>query len=329
MGKLLVICGPTATGKTELALTLAKKFGGEIVSADSRQVYKGMDIGTGKDLPENSKFEIRKLGPTSSSKLGGVYEVDGVPIWGYDLVDPKDEFSVAHYVKIAQRILKSIWKRGHLPILVGGTGLYIKGIVDGIPTATVPKNASLRSSLKTKNVEELFETLAYLDPLKAASMNSSDKKNPRRLVRAIEVSMWNSTQKSNSVAKRKKMNTETLFIGLVAPLNVISKKIYLRIEKRISEGLEKEISKLLSEGITWDDQSMATLGYRQWKEYLVGGKTKKEVVQQWFTDEKNYAKRQLTWFKKDKRINWFDITSENYYEKIEKLVRNWYYNKES
>lgn len=179
--KLLVICGPTATGKTALGIYLAKKFEGELVSADSRQVYKGMDIGTGKDLPGNSKLEIR------NSKLGGSYKVAGVPIWGYDLISPKEEFSVARYIKIAGKIIKDIWERDKLPILAGGTGLYIKGVVDGIPTAFIPKNIALRESLGKRGVRELFEILAEMDAVKAASLNISDKKNPRRLVRAIEI----------------------------------------------------------------------------------------------------------------------------------------------
>ena len=183
MRKLLVICGPTACGKTSLALGLAKKFGGEVVSADSRQVYKGMDIGTGKDLPKNSKFEIR------NSKLGGSYIVAGVPIWGYDIADSKKGFNVAQYTKITRTIIENIFVRGKLPILVGGTGLYIKGAVDGIATAEVRPNVKLRKSLFEKSPEELFEILAQVDAIKAGSLNSSDRRNPRRLIRAIEVAL--------------------------------------------------------------------------------------------------------------------------------------------
>jgi tRNA dimethylallyltransferase len=132
--KLLVICGPTSTGKTILAISLAKKFNGEIVSADSRQVYKGLDIGTGKDLPKNAKIKYLWM------KKFGFYEIKGIKIWGYDLADPRHSFSVSQYLRFAERVISDISKRGKLPILVGGTGLYIKGVVDGIPTAEIPKN---------------------------------------------------------------------------------------------------------------------------------------------------------------------------------------------
>src|SRR4030043_1021657 len=189
MKKLLVICGPTATGKTSLALSLARKFNGESVSADSRQVYKGMDIGTGKDLPKNSKFQISK------SKMGfknlnlGFYTLSGVRLWGYDLVEPTQDFSVAHYIKIAQKIIENIHKRGKLPILVGGAGLYIKGVVDGIDTADIKRNIKVRKDLEGKTNCDLYALLLNVDIERALRMNESDRKNPRRLVRAIEISL--------------------------------------------------------------------------------------------------------------------------------------------
>lgn len=322
--KLLIICGPTATGKTKLALHLAKVLGGEIVSADSRQVYRGMDIGTGKDLPVNYKLQI------ANYKLGkpkiGYYEIYGVKVWGYDLVDPKEEFSVAQYIPIAQEIIKNIWMRSKLPILVGGTGFYIKGVVDGIATSTIPKDEFLRNSLTGKNIQELFEILAGSDSVKAASLNASDRKNPRRLIRAIEIASFQKTGKFISSMIRineKNKVKNTLFIGLKCSKEVLEGKIRNRVENRQREGIEEEIRELVSQGVNWGMQSMQTLGYSEWHEFMVGRKTKEETLKKWEADEKKYAKRQITWFKKDIRINWFDISQEDWQENVEKLVQKW------
>ena len=150
--KLLVICGPTATGKTQLGFRLAKQFNGEIVSADSRQVYKYMDIGTGKEWD------------------------DEIKIWGYDLVDPKESYSVSDYFREMKIVIEDVWSRNKLPIIVGGTGLYIKSLVDGIPTVDIPKNENLRKSLEKISIEEMFDKLAVLDSSKVASLNSYDSK---------------------------------------------------------------------------------------------------------------------------------------------------------
>lgn len=314
MDKLLVICGQTGTGKTSLAFYLADLFGGELVSADSRQVYKKLDIGTGKDLLKGSKYDRR-----------GFYEMAGIKIWGYDLVDPKQAFSVGRYLRFARRVIKDITKRGKLPILVGGTGLYIKGVVDGIPTALVPQNELLRKSLEKKKAEELFEILAQLDPIKAGSLNFSDRGNPRRLIRAIEIAQWKleagHRTKGFLVQKSKK---DMLFIGLTAPQEVLADKIDRRVAKRINQGLEREIKDLLASGVKWEMQSMSSLGYRQWRGFFEGSKTKSEVIEDWKKEEKRYAKRQLTWFKKDKRIKWFDVSRKSYLKKVEKLVGKWY-----
>jgi len=322
MKQLLVVCGPTATGKTSLALHLSKVFNGEIVSADSRQVYKGMNIGTGKDLPRNVKNQMSNV--KSDGKKICFYEINGIKIWGYDLVDPKEEFSVAQYIKIARNIIDDIWKRGKLPILVGGTGLYIKGVVDGIPTATIPKNEKLRRSLKEKAPEELFEILAVSDPVKAASMNASDRKNPRRLVRAIEIAKFKLSGKSTTMIRPNEAERNISFIGLTAPKEILFERIEARVNRRIKSGLEGEIKDLISQGVSWTNHSMNTLGYREWKDYFRGKKSKNEVIQEWIKDEKNYAKRQITWFKKDKRINWFDVSEEKWQERVEEYIRKWY-----
>src|SRR5258708_17897524 len=158
--KLLVICGPTATGKTRLALDLAKKFDGILISADSRQVYKYMDIGTGKDFKN---------------------------ILGYDLVNPNEEFSVSNYSRLEREEIKKMQNKNLLPILVGGTGLYIKAVIDNIATINVAPDKNLRENLHSKTIDELYEILVKINPEKAESMNESDRKNSRRLVRAIVI----------------------------------------------------------------------------------------------------------------------------------------------
>lgn len=300
--KLLVICGQTGTGKTSLAIHLAKKFNGELISADSRQVYKGLNIGTGKDLMEIAKSKIK--------------------IWGYDLVEPKKNFSVGNYIRFAQKAIGDIQKRGKLPILVGGTGLFIKGVTDGIPTAFVPRNLKLRKNLEEKDTNELFEILAQLDPIKAGSMNRSDKLNPRRLIRGIEVATWGLEGKTHRLFEKPKY--QLLEVGLQASLDNLPKKIEKRVDKRIKDGVEAEIKKLISSGISWDSQSMTSLGYRQWRDYFEGKVAKQTVIDNWKKEELRYAKRQLTWFKKDTRINWFDSQDKNLFKSVEKLVKKWY-----
>src|SRR3972149_5133235 len=318
MHKLLVICGPTGAGKTALALELAQKYKGEIVSADSRQVYKSMDVGTGKDLPKGAEYKA------SGIKNSGYYELDAIKIWGYDLIEPNQEFSVANYARFSKPVIEDILKAGKLPILVGGTGLYIKGIVDGIPTVVVPQNKHLRKTLSQKTTDELFEILAQQDTVKAASLNVSDRKNPRRLIRAIEVSLWR--LKGGREKRLFDFKFRTLFIGLSAPKEYLFKKSEARVEERVQKGVEEAIRKILEVGLDWKDQAMRAQGYRQWKGYFEGTETKEKAVSEWKSEEKKYAKRQITWFKKDKRINWFDITGPKWQESVEKLVKKWYSN---
>lgn len=317
--KLLVICGPTSTGKTLLAVKLAKKFNGEIVSADSRQVYKKMDIGTGKDLPNNSKIKF----PIFSKY--GYYLIDGVKVWGYDLAKPSEEFNVSWYLKFANQIIREIQRRGKLPILTGGTGLYIKGVTHGIPTIDVPKNEKLRSELEKRSAESLYETLSQIDSLKAASLNSSDRKNPRRLIRAIEIAQWKLGNGSVGVVEGGLSNLVSVMqIGLSAPLNFINEKISQRVTQRVEGGIKKEIEGLIKSGIQWESQSMASIGYRQWRDYFEGGVEEDKIIDEWVKEERSYVKRQMTWFKKDKDIIWFDITSREYPNNVEKMVEKWY-----
>lgn len=299
MHKLLIICGPTATGKTKLALQLGKEINEEIISADSRQVYKYMDIGTGKDRPD-----------------------DDITIWGYDLAEPKDKFSISHYKDFAINKLEEIWGRGSLPVMVGGSGFYIKSVVDGVPTIDVGINKQLRNNLSGKSAFELFNMLAQLSPEKAKMMNISDRNNPRRLIRAIEIY----SQPNQNEHETFPLEADILFIGITAPIEEIKKRIIKRVDKRIKQGMEGEVESLLRMGVDWSDQSMATPGYRQWKNYMEGKIDMKTLKDNWTLEELQYAKRQMTWFKKDKRILWFDSTDKYLAENVAKLVKVWYSN---
>lgn len=302
--KILVICGPTATGKTSLGIRLAKKFNGEIVSADSRQVYKHMDIGTGKEWD------------------------DEIKIWGYDLADPNEKYNVSEYFKTIKVVISDIWERGKLPIIVGGTGLYIKSLIDGIPTVDVPTNENLRKSIESLTVQEMFEKLATLDSAKAASLNASDRQNPRRLIRAIEVAVWNienETQKQ-VVDKREKVldgDVDVLMIGISADLKSLSSRIEKRVEGRMEKGFIDEVENLLKMGISWKEQSMNSLGYKESEAFFKNGQTYEDFINLWIRNEMKYVKRQLTWFKKDKRIIWYDVESHGYPKNVENLVHKW------
>jgi len=345
--KLLIICGPTATGKTALGINLAKKFGGEIVSADSRQVYKGMDIGTGKDI-ENEKLKIKseKLQSKIKKEINerfniGVYEIGNIPVWLLDIVSPDYRFSVADYVECANLVIKDIWKRKKLPILVGGTGFYIKAVIDGIETLGVKPDWELRKQLSKLAIEQLRKRLKDLDPERSRRMNESDRSNPRRLIRAIEIAR-SETSTPNVLMYRYIKTSDILLIGLKIPYKFLYQRIDKRVEERIKSGVEKEIRKLLNKGYNFENSVLrTTIGYQEWEPYypnlkckIENLKLKEEIIKRWKFDEHGYARRQMTWFRKalrqaqgeKRRGYWFDIMDCDYQLKIEKLVKDWYYN---
>jgi len=324
MGKhrLLIICGSTSTGKTRLALNLASKLNGELVSADSRQIYKRMDIGTGKDIPHGSVFE-KAVGLRVSGRELGYYTIEGVRVWGYDLAEPNESFSVSQYMLAAREIIRNIWKRNKLPIVVGGSGLYIRGLVWGIETTGILPDQVLRQSLVDKKASELFEILSGLNPEKAASMNASDKNNPRRLVRAIEVAKSSNKFLDVSMDRLTDSN-EILYIGLKAAREKLEVKIKARVLDRIHNGIEKEINELVASGVGWDTQALQAIGYKEFGHYLNGDITITEAIRMWTYRETGYARRQITWFKKEKNVVWFDISEPDWKSKVEKLVKKWH-----
>lgn len=325
--KILVICGPTATGKTALALFLAKKFHGDLLSADSRQVYKGMDIVTGKDIPLNAKRKtLNVILSNGQTKLECWETSEGVRIWLTDLVSPKENFSVSRWVHAAEIVLKYVQKEKRFPIIVGATGFYINVLLNGIETIDIPPDEKFRNKLRNRKTKELLEMLQKIDYQRATSLNESDRKNPRRLIRAIEIAFW---QTKHKVPVPKKLKADILMIGLTAPHDILCKKIDKRVEERIKQGAVGEVKRLLAKGVSWDRESMTGTGYRQLKPYFEENRALDRVVALWKIAEHHDAKKQLTRFKKDKRIKWFDISQPKWQEKVEKTVGDWYHRGDS
>ena len=283
--KILIILGPTASGKSDLAVDLARKFNGEVISADSRQVYKGLDIGSGKIT--------RK-------------EMKGVPHYLLDVVYPRTIFTVTKFQKLAQKQIKDILKRNKLPIICGGTGFYIQSLVDGIIFPEVKPDLVLRSKLETKTLEELILILDKLNPVR---LKTIDFKNSRRLIRAIEIadSLGGSTSK-DSVDNFPKW--EFLQIGIKTDKEILWERIEKRFLLRIKQGIITEAKRLHQAGLTYKRFSEIGLAHKYLVFYLKGKITKDKFIEESICAEKKYAKRQLTWFKRDKRIKWFSFDDE-------------------
>lgn len=275
--KIVIILGPTATGKSDLAVKLSRKYNGEIISADSRQVYKGLDIGTGK---------ITKK------------EMHGVPHHMLDVVSPKKVFTVVDWQRQTEKIIQDILKRGKLPIICGGTGFYIQSIVDGVVLPEVPSNFKLRKKLERKSLKELQLILKRLDP---SRFKSIDTKNSVRLIRAIEIA-----NKLSAVPKIKKQNRYSILqIGLTT--RDLKLKIHNRLISHIKKGMIKEVENLHKKGLSWRRMRELGLEYRYLADYLEKKISKSELIKKLETEIWRYSKRQMTWFKRDKRITWFEF----------------------
>jgi len=312
MDKLLVICGPTGTGKTDLALSLAKKFNGEIVSADSRQIYIGMDIGTGKEVKtQNSKIKTIK-------KEKGRWIINEIPIYLYDLIKPDQRFSLAQYQQLALEKITDIQKRGKLPILVGGTGLYIQAVTEGLKIPKVPPDQKLRKKLERRELKDLLTELERVDRVSFAKI---DKNNKRRVIRALEV--YIQTGKPISVLQKKyKVDFDYLKIGLTLKREVLYSKNDERVESWFSNGFVAEVKKLLKD-YSVSLPSMSSIGYRQVANYIKGNISLEEAKQRIKFDLHGYIRRQLTWFKKDHNIYWYDISEKQTPLEIDALIKEW------
>lgn len=299
--KVIVILGPTASGKTDLSLRLAKKFNGEVVSVDSRQIYKKMIIGTVQPKGKWRKFEE-----------GSAYVVDGVRHYLMNIVDPGRELSSAQYRELAIEHINDILRRGRVPFLVGGTGMYIWAIIDNLDIPRVPPNKKLRRSLEVKPAKELVLLLKKLDPIAAVTI---DLNNPRRVLRALEVAILSG---ESLVEKRGQLPPlfSALQIGVTRDRQVLYQRIATRVQEQIGEGLVEETRKLMRQKYGWQLPSMSGIGYRQMGMYLRGECTLDEAADLLRRDTCRYAKRQMTWFKRDKRIRWIDGDETPVVEKL-------------
>ncbi len=276
--KLIVILGPTASGKSALGVKLAKKFGGEIVSADSRQVYRGLDIGSGKI----TKKEMR-----------------GIPHYLLNVASPKRRFTVSQYRRLAMKAMARIARRRKLPILVGGSPLYIYALVDGWAIPEIKPNAKLRSNLNLLSTVDLFRKLKKLDPRRARTI---EQKNRRRLIRALEIVL--STGKPVPHLLKNPLPYPVLFLGVKKSSLVLKQNIRRRFLSMLRQDFLNEIKDLRKQGLSWKRIEDFGLEYREGSQYLQGKISKQEMIEQTTKATEDFARRQMTWFKKDQRIYW-------------------------
>lgn len=290
--KILVVTGPTATGKTALSVELAKKLGGEIVSADSMQIYRGMDIGTAK---------VTKA------------EMQNIPHHMIDIADPSEDYSVSRYVEEADAAVRGILSRGRLPIVAGGTNLYIDSLIAGLDFAEKAEDAALRESLNKQyddiGGEAMLEHLRGFDPERAAKLHPADK---RRIVRAVEIYILTGetiTRHDEETKKRPKRYDAVKIALTFADRAVLYDRINARVDKMVSDGLFDEVKGLLDSGLSPESTSMQAIGYKEPAAYFRGEMSKDEAIELIKLSSRRYAKRQLTWLRRDDSIHWHEWQS--------------------
>ena len=286
MDALLVIVGPTAVGKTEVAVNLARRVKGEVISADSRQIYREMDIGTAKPSER-----IRKE----------------IPHHLIDVVFPDEVFNAAEFGVRARSIIKRLQKERKLPILVGGSGLYIRAAVDGLfvgPGADWELRERLKEKARREGNESLYRDLKRIDPEAASRIHPNDQ---RRIIRALEVYELTGKKISSYQKERSARLSGVVMIGLERKRESLYRLINERVDRMIGQGLIEEVKSLLDKGYSEDLPSMQGLGYRQIIGYLKGDYSKEEAIRLIKRDTRRFARRQLNWFKKDDRIIWLNM----------------------
>ena len=299
LAKIIAISGTTASGKTSLGVDLAYNFEGEIISADSRQVYKGMDIGTGKDLDE---YVIR-------DKADKKFKI---PYHLIDVVEPNREFNLAEFQKMAYQAIERVLSKNKLPIVVGGTGLYLQSLIDGYQLSGAGQDMELRSESEQLSSQDLFEEIKKRNPGFASRINSSDKKNKLRLIRYLEVL---SGQEDSNTKNAGVPKFDSLVLGLTHPMEELEKRIYRRLVQRLEqEGLIDEVERLHQEGLSWSGLEKFGLEYRWVAYYLQEKIDYEEMLEKLYLQIRKFAKKQITWLKRwerqGRRIHWIKSREE-------------------
>ncbi|MDD5110672.1 MAG: tRNA (adenosine(37)-N6)-dimethylallyltransferase MiaA [Patescibacteria group bacterium] len=293
--KVVVVVGPNASGKTKLAVCLARHFNGEIISADSRQVYRGMDIGTGKDLAAYG-------GKAKSAKRKA--QKDRVAYHLIDVASPRSQFSVADFQRSAYRAIDDILRRKKLPIICGGTGLYVDAVVQGfrLPKSRITNQElrRIRKRLAQLSNRQLLRTLRQVDP---ATYRTIDRKNLRRVQRALEIYYASGKPKSAQLEKIPPPY-KFLQLGVAVPRPVLHQRIALRLRERFDEGMIREVRRLHRQGVSWNKLDAFGLEYRWISRYLQGKIDRDTMEQRLGADIKHYARRQMTWFRRNQKIYW-------------------------
>lgn len=300
--KLLVIIGPTAVGKTKLSIEMAKRYNGEIISGDSMQIYRGMDIGTAK---------IKKD------------EMEGIPHYLIDIREPFENFSVAEFQLLVRAKIEEIAKKGKLPIIVGGTGLYIQSVIYDYQFSDVPGDESYRLMLEERvqkiGNEALYKELLEVDPGSAAQIHQN---NVRRVIRALEIfHLTGKTMQDFQSTQQPDLLYNTAIIGLSMEREKLYERINYRVDAMIEEGLLEEVKGFYQQGLR-DCQSIQAIGYKEIYAYLDGKVPLEEAITNLKQNSRRYAKRQLTWFRNKMEVSWFDMTNvENTSKKITEISR--------
>jgi tRNA dimethylallyltransferase len=297
--KLVVIIGPTAVGKTKLSIELAKKLNSEIISGDSMQIYRGMDIGTAKITPG---------------------EMEGIPHHLIDIKDPKESFSVAEFQQMVRELINDIHSRNKMPMIVGGTGLYIQSVLYDYQFPDTPPILDLRKKLEKeaeeKGIDFLHERLKHVDP---ESANRIHPNNRRRVIRALEIYYSTGKTMTELLKSQSKIpQYDAAVIGLTMDREKLYDRINQRVDQMMKNGLLEEVKTLYEQGLR-DCQSVQAIGYKELYAYFDGKISLEEAIEQLKQNSRRYAKRQLTWFRNKMDVKWFDMTNVDFTEKVEEI----------